>query len=1831
MAPLDFSKFGEPINGPSDDESDDKPDFSGGGELMDFSSFGEPIDKKPGFLSTIGQAGMRGIKEGFSETADVAHPFTDRAAQAPDASYVGKLLDKPVTEGWSDPSWWAAHIAYGGAKAAPSYALAAAGAAAGAATPLPGGALIGGAAGFGVGSVIQTLAPAYQKARQEGLNHDDAVTRAMEQAGIAGAFAAAMGAAPGLSIFGKTAGTALIGPALKRPISEALAQIFGVQPGIGAAQQTATAATEGRLPTAAELGTGYAENVGLGAVVTGAHAGLRHVTAEHPVPPPGGPGTQPAADAHPVPPGGAQRAPEPAPAAREQPFQTGYDDLDTNSFGVRGPEGNFVKTGFETSEAADAAAREMSGAPKTEAAREAPEAERPVAETEPPPEAEAVPPEDAAETPTEPVGQTDPERAYADMAVREAAAHHGVELTPQQATAARGLVVNGHDSMEAVRRLAGLPEPAKPAPPLGDVIEDIKSGRVKARAGDVAVAYGIPESAAHQMLYDISRRPDTPIAMAAGAFEKRADGSRSTRANNDLTKMRWRRAKSSDIDARMHENDLFAEREFGLVREDFPNDAAFMDELRARMDERARDAEHDALEREALQYEDEYGDHPETAEDIPFDEAEPAPNRPVGETPAAGREPAGEAAGTPAADIDAGRGADTRAAEPRTDLTPEGEQFVLPGAERSARQAAEARPERLRGTGEQRAADDGLFGTPKAEEPGLPLGEPHELHDGAEDVIRAGKEDGNEHVSAVDAKTGKRLFFEKGIEKNAIVPSHEAARSLRDPNNRIVVQHNHPAGMPLGSNDVRSLAQAGEQWVVAHGADGSLSAARLEPEAAQTLYRRGWQTAEQLINRIFMATQDAVRQTISRLVSDGKLADPEATRLHYELVNRALDRAGLTKYVSTHGVEGIPDEIYLDTMRRATNNASSQSRALGLRLKEKENVALRGDTTFAVRRDVGMDEISREIAGHDATDNLGAGRDPGRNPHDQSDAEGGRRTSGEDGEPPSGLAEPSPDAPSERHALMRAVADQMGWKGSIDHNVIAAAARNAKTPAEKRAIGSVAAIMHTMAKAPAHIVPPPPKGPPPAASAAGAAPPQGPRGPAVTSAREGSLSRPASLTDPRELEDQLHQLAGNTRADAIEAQQFVKSLPPDMTPSVIEKLYAYAESKMNRPIAGAPKAVHLTPREQELFDTYIKPIQRERDALARKLEKYTGKSADDWLTPRYAKERTRSYGEMIAQWQKNVNQFIGGPNSRSMRRTVDTQKSRRFYMVADPSTGEKMVVAIARNGNVLGFDGSQKPYEVGKFPNGQPIKPGSKVTMKTTAHDLVGERGGTKQLILEQATSEEITQASGQQYVKNIVANELDARAKLQAAVRNAEMIDSMIKSPEWADVAEEVGEHAVTRETDGRRWRVPELAQFRKWAVEPKIADALDDFSHDMGTLEGVQKAMNNVGRFLNAVMFINPKYHIDNVFSHMMVERGLIGNIMGLPSTIPNVIRALREVATGGKDYVRALRAGAALPYSRYLSGDLHMQLLTTLGGEAERAPKAWDRLARAAGYPDGKFMVKRLAMTPTRVLWSSQDAMVMFRLYEEQAKGRGLETAFKELDKGLPPYRIPGQVMGSRGLAQVFNNPIVGRFGRYQYGRLAAYFHMLRDAFGPDRSTGERARSFDRMAMLGVYMLAIYPMYDWAWKKLTGNSFAETVRSGATSIPHALVKIAEGKKAFGDIMQSVFTPGLALQLPGEIMSGRYSFSGQPIIRDADIRAGRIKQVLYDAGTYIARQLSTVGQLISPSTSSETAGQIGLRALGVLTPTSQQVHAREMFMRRESTAAANRAAKEVGKRLRQ
>lgn len=256
-----------------------------------------PNTAVPGFWSTIGSAFGRGLTQRIADDISggkailppgfggqtLEQQFQAQTTPPPTQDEIDSLLAKRVNEGWSDPKWWGAQIAHGTGSTVPGMVSAGVGAAIGGGIAPVAGAIPGGAVGFGAEGAVGAIVPAYKKARAEGLSPDDAMQRAIVDSGISAATATAMGLAPGVSFFGKSAAPELvngqIASMLRRPTMEMLAQLGIVQPSLAVTGELATALTHGETPNPWDLATTGVVGIGMGGAMVGAHATIRSMNS----------------------------------------------------------------------------------------------------------------------------------------------------------------------------------------------------------------------------------------------------------------------------------------------------------------------------------------------------------------------------------------------------------------------------------------------------------------------------------------------------------------------------------------------------------------------------------------------------------------------------------------------------------------------------------------------------------------------------------------------------------------------------------------------------------------------------------------------------------------------------------------------------------------------------------------------------------------------------------------------------------------------------------------------------------------------------------------------------------------------------------------------------------------------------------------------------------------------------------------------------------------------------------------------------------------------------------------------------------------------------------------------------------------------------------------------------------------------------------------------------------------------------------------------------------------------------------------------------------------
>lgn len=266
------------------------------------------------------------------------------------------------------------------------------------------------------------------------------------------------------------------------------------------------------------------------------------------------------------------------------------------------------------------------------------------------------------------------------------------------------------------------------------------------------------------------------------------------------------------------------------------------------------------------------------------------------------------------------------------------------------------------------------------------VGEPHAA---AHQWLRSvGETTGHEHLTAHDA-TGEATHAYTQGNPSAVDFSPDLVARLQDPSTAAVLHHNHPSGAALSAPDLRQLGFPGLQTVVAHTHDGNISAARLSPEAAMAMAAESdLNTRKNAVGEAAKAAANSVGNRLWQAIKNGLVTRQDAERLHNDLINRALDGAGVIDYMSSHSLRPLPEFWARHVIAEASRAAD-----LGLVTPEDMNARLHR-STVAVRPEEILGGLSQG-AGEPA-----AGR-PGR--------EAGAGAGGEDAGRGQGLAEERPD------------------------------------------------------------------------------------------------------------------------------------------------------------------------------------------------------------------------------------------------------------------------------------------------------------------------------------------------------------------------------------------------------------------------------------------------------------------------------------------------------------------------------------------------------------------------------------------------------------------------------------------------------------------------------------------------------------------------------------------------------------------------------------------------------------------------------------------------------
>jgi len=158
----------------------------------------------------------------------------------------------------------------------------------------------------------------------------------------------------------------------------------------------------------------------------------------------------------------------------------------------------------------------------------------------------------------------------------------------------------------------------------------------------------------------------------------------------------------------------------------------------------------------------------------------------------------------------------------------------------------------------------------------------------------------------------------------------------------------------------------------------------------------------------------------------------------------------------------------------------------------------------------------------------------------------------------------------------------------------------------------------------------------------------------------------------------------------------------------------------------------------------------------------------------------------------------------------------------------------------------------------------------------------------------------------------------------------------------------------------------------------------------------------------------------------------------------------------------------------------------------------------------------------------------------------------------------------------NPWATIFGSYHYSLLKSFAEVAKSALGaqeppPGRTKAQEvAKGWDRLALLGIVTMLLYPALDELAKKVTGDKQARARRSGPFGLVDAVSSVAKKEQSISTAAQRVVTPAPQTKSAAELLMNREFYSGHEIYDPHAHFATQAQQV----GRYLLNQLGQLGQ---------------------------------------------------------
>jgi len=451
------------------------------------------------------------------------------------------------------------------------------------------------------------------------------------------------------------------------------------------------------------------------------------------------------------------------------------------------------------------------------------------------------------------------------------------------------------------------------------------------------------------------------------------------------------------------------------------------------------------------------------------------------------------------------------------------------------------------------------------------------------------------------------------------------------------------------------------------------------------------------------------------------------------------------------------------------------------------------------------------------------------------------------------------------------------------------------------------------------------------------------------------------------------------------------------------------------------------------------------------------------------------------------------------------------------------------------------------------------------------------------------------------------ANMGLRKMARELELMNNLKQSELFKQIAhgpdqdiKDLPKHYVQPENIGL------IPQLDGWKFDPKTAAIINDFAKVWDNNMWM-KATNAIVKN----MMLNPIPHMFNEVMHLWNARGFTGWVDPRQlATFADTARiAWRDVGNQTQFYRDIMREGGSI-----LGADPRNKHFEALQKEAQKQmfetpemQRSMTQLAKKLGTSVGD-LYNGISNASQKAMWFTRDVMYVQYIREimaRQEKSTGvkmeLKDAIAQAERHMPNYRMPSEVLGSRGLAWTLKNPNIALFSRYHYGMVKSLVNTMKDVDPRNLKTPEGRAHFregvDSMLAIGVAMGVLYPLMDAMAKAVFGED-AEQRRAGPFHLLQAGVDVYESKKDLSALIYPVFTFNPVLLTLGQLGFNKKLFTGKNIYNMDD----SIENIAGDIGTYAVKQLPQAAPIMSATAEEEGDTKLLARQFDIKVKTEKE-----------------------------